>query len=48
MVNWERLMPHDFQGSNYLIHEGKIITNLDYGDLIAISTETGGDGVASC
>ena len=40
-INWERLMPHDFQGSNYLLYEDLLITNLDNGDLIAISKHTG-------
>ena len=39
--NWERLMPHDFQGSNYLLYNDLLITNLDNGDLIAISKHTG-------
>lgn len=40
-MNWERLMPHDFQGSNYLLHGDLLITNLDNGDLMAISKNTG-------
>jgi outer membrane protein assembly factor BamB len=40
-INWERLMPHDFQGSNYLLYEDLLITNLDNGDLIAISKHSG-------
>ncbi len=39
--NWERLMPHDFQGSNYLLYKDLLITNLDNGDLIAISKHNG-------
>lgn len=34
---WASDFPHDFQGSNFLIYQDLIITNLDNGDLIAIS-----------
>lgn len=51
--NWERLMPHDFQGSNYLLHGDLLITNLDNGDLIAINKNTGetvwhNEGLSAC
>ena len=38
---WQRQLYHDFQGSNYLIYEDLFITNLDNGDLIAISKYNG-------
>lgn len=40
-INWERRLFADFQGSNYLLYEDKIITNLDQGDLIALDKHTG-------
>jgi outer membrane protein assembly factor BamB len=40
-VQWLHNFYHDFQGSNSLIYNDLIITNLDNGDLIAINKQNG-------
>lgn len=40
-IIWSHHFYYDFQGSNFLIHNDLIITNLDNGDLIAIDKFTG-------
>ncbi len=40
-IIWNHNFYWDFQGSNYLIYNNLIITNLDNGDLIAINKNTG-------
>jgi len=40
-VQWMHNFYHDFQGSNFLVYNNLIITNLDNGDLIAIDKHSG-------
>ena len=39
--NWNTSLYWDFQGSNYVLHKDFIVTNLDNGDLIALSKHNG-------